>query len=189
MILFNFAWNQAPGFGWEQPYVYALLIVGILLFPLFFWIELKISKHPLIPFDALSTDVTFVMICEMCGWAAFGTSRMSITSKLLTAIRDFYILLHPNSPTTPRNITASHNGSAMSRHYIWIYRCDHYWPRNFSDWARLGDAHFHVCVHYWQYNCCDYASAPNLLGTNVCCHAHYSLGYGHELSSWHAHHE
>ncbi|KAJ4324207.1 multidrug-resistance type transporter aminotriazole resistance [Neodidymelliopsis sp. IMI 364377] len=72
MILFNFAWNQAPGFGWQQPYVYVLLIVGILLFPVFFWVELKVSKHPLIPFDALSTDVTFVLICEMCGWAAFG---------------------------------------------------------------------------------------------------------------------
>ncbi|KAJ4343923.1 multidrug-resistance type transporter aminotriazole resistance [Ascochyta clinopodiicola] len=72
MILFNFAWNQAPGFGWEQPYVYTLLIVGILLFPVFFWIELKVSKHPLIPFDALSTDVIFVLICEACGWAAFG---------------------------------------------------------------------------------------------------------------------
>lgn len=72
MILFNFAWNQAPGFGWEQRYIYAMLIVGILLFPVFFWIELKVSKHPLIPFDALSTDVMFVLICEMCGWAAFG---------------------------------------------------------------------------------------------------------------------
>lgn len=72
MILFNFAWNQAPGFGWEQPYIYVLLIVGILLFPAFFWVELKVSKHPLIPFDALSTDVTFVMTCEACGWAAFG---------------------------------------------------------------------------------------------------------------------
>ena len=73
MILFNFAWNQAPGFGWEQPYIFVLLIVGMLLFPVFFWVELKVSKHPLIPFDALSTDVSFVMICEMCGWAAFGT--------------------------------------------------------------------------------------------------------------------
>ncbi|UPX12188.1 multidrug-resistance type transporter aminotriazole resistance [Ascochyta rabiei] len=72
MILFNFAWNQAPGFGWERPYIYVLLIVGVLLFPVFFWIELKVSKHPLIPFDALSTDVIFVMICEACGWAAFG---------------------------------------------------------------------------------------------------------------------
>lgn len=72
MILFNFAWNQAPGFGWEQPYIYALLIVGFLLFPVFFWIELRVSEHPLIPFDALKTDVIFVMVCEMCGWAAFG---------------------------------------------------------------------------------------------------------------------
>lgn len=72
MILFNFAWNQAPGFGWEHPYVYVLLLIGILLFPVFFWIELKVSSKPLIPFDALKTDVIFVLICECCGWAAFG---------------------------------------------------------------------------------------------------------------------
>jgi hypothetical protein len=73
MILFNFAWNQAPGFGWHQVYIYVMLIVGILLFPVFLYIELKVSKHPLIPFDALTTDVSFVLVCEMCGWAAFGT--------------------------------------------------------------------------------------------------------------------
>jgi MFS family permease len=72
MILFNFAWNQAPGFGWEQPYIYVLLIVGTLLFPIFFWIELKVAKKPLIPFDALSTDMSFVLTCIACGWAAFG---------------------------------------------------------------------------------------------------------------------
>jgi hypothetical protein len=74
MILFNFAWNQAPGFGWEKPYIYVLLIISILLFPVFFYIELKVAKKPLLPFDALSTDVSFVLICESCGWAAFGTS-------------------------------------------------------------------------------------------------------------------
>ncbi|KAF1933768.1 uncharacterized protein M421DRAFT_416119 [Didymella exigua CBS 183.55] len=93
MIMFNFAWNQAPGFGWEQPYIYALLIVGIILFPVFFWIELRVSTNPLIPFDALSTDVTFIMICEMCGWAAFGifiyyfiqvVQQLRETSPLLT---------------------------------------------------------------------------------------------------------
>ncbi|KAH7390519.1 major facilitator superfamily-domain-containing protein [Pyrenochaeta sp. MPI-SDFR-AT-0127] len=72
MILFNFAWNQAPGFGWEKPYIYTLLIIGILLFPVFFWVELKVAEKPLIPFHALRMDVTFVMICEACGWAAFG---------------------------------------------------------------------------------------------------------------------
>ncbi|KAB2100720.1 Drug resistance protein [Alternaria gaisen] len=72
MILFNFAWNQAPGFGWEHPYIYVLLIIGILLFPVFFWIEIKVAKKPLIPFDVLSTDVSFVLTCIACGWAAFG---------------------------------------------------------------------------------------------------------------------
>ena len=72
MLLFNFAWNQAQGYGWDQPYIVALLIVGFLLFFLFFWVELKWSQYPLIPFDALTTDVSFVMVCEMCGWAAFG---------------------------------------------------------------------------------------------------------------------
>ncbi|KAL5114551.1 multidrug-resistance type transporter aminotriazole resistance [Pleosporales sp. CAS-2024a] len=72
MILFNFAWNQAPGFGWSKVYIYVLLIVGIFLFPVFFWIELKAAKKPLVPFDALTTDVSFVLVCEMCGWAAFG---------------------------------------------------------------------------------------------------------------------
>jgi MFS family permease len=72
MILFNFAINQAPGFGWSKVYIYVLLIVGILLFPVFFWVELKVAKKPLLPFDALSMDVSFVLVCEACGWAAFG---------------------------------------------------------------------------------------------------------------------
>ena len=97
MILFNFAWNQAPGFGWKQSYIYVLLIVGILLFPGFFWIELKISKKPLIPFDALSMDVDFVMICEACGWGSFGTLPQSFslqthgTSNMLYQVSSFTI--------------------------------------------------------------------------------------------------
>lgn len=76
MILFNFAWNQAPGFGWDQTYVYVLLVIGSFLFPIFFWIELTVSEMPLIPFGTLSIDVNFVMVCEACGWAAFGELLM-----------------------------------------------------------------------------------------------------------------
>jgi MFS family permease len=72
MVLFNFAWNQAPGFGWSKVYIYVMLIIGVLLFPVFFWYELRVAKKPLLPFDALSADVSFVLICESCGWAAFG---------------------------------------------------------------------------------------------------------------------
>lgn len=72
LVLFNFAWNQAPIVGWGKPYVYVLLIIGCLFFPLFFWIELRVAKRPLIPFDALSSDVIFVLGCIACGWSMFG---------------------------------------------------------------------------------------------------------------------
>ncbi|KAF2788853.1 major facilitator superfamily MFS-1 [Melanomma pulvis-pyrius CBS 109.77] len=72
MILFNFAWNQAPGFGWHQAYIYVLLIIGLLMFPVFFWIELKIAPKPLLPFDALTGDVSLILGCIACGWASFG---------------------------------------------------------------------------------------------------------------------
>lgn len=190
MILFNFAWNQAPGFGWEQPYVYALLIVGILLFPVFFWIELKVSKHPLIPFDALSTDVIFVMICEMCGWAAFGMfvyreSRI----RVLTPSRYLRLLFHPNPAATSGNITPSHHGSALPGDHFWIRRSNHDWTRHLAHWARLGDAHLYVRVYDRQHHRGNSSSAPNLLGAIFRGHTDHSLGYGHELSGWYAYHE
>lgn len=72
LVLFNFAWNQAPIVGWDKPYVYVLLIVGVLLVPVFFYIELRVSSNPLIPFDVLSGDVAFILGCIACGWASFG---------------------------------------------------------------------------------------------------------------------
>ncbi|KAF4969054.1 hypothetical protein FZEAL_10304 [Fusarium zealandicum] len=72
LVLFNFAWNQAPIVGWGTPYVYALLIVGVALVPVFFYIELRVASHPLIPFDTLTSDVGFILACMACGWASFG---------------------------------------------------------------------------------------------------------------------
>jgi MFS family permease len=72
LVLFNFAWNQAPIVGWQKAYVYVLMIIGILLAPVFFYIELRISPSPLIAFDALSPDVGFVLACVACGWSCFG---------------------------------------------------------------------------------------------------------------------
>ncbi|KAK3208605.1 hypothetical protein GRF29_77g1274899 [Pseudopithomyces chartarum] len=72
LVLFNFAWNQAPLVGWPQPYVYICLILSFLFISMFFYIELRVAKTPLIPFDALSTDVAFVLACVGCGWACFG---------------------------------------------------------------------------------------------------------------------
>jgi MFS family permease len=48
------------------------MIIGLLFIPLFFYIELRVAKNPLIPFDALSSDVAFVLGSMACGWSCFG---------------------------------------------------------------------------------------------------------------------
>jgi MFS family permease len=72
LVLVNIAWNQAPIVGWSQPYVYVLLIIGIILILSFFYVEFCVSEYPLIPFHALSRDVSFVLGCVACGWGSFG---------------------------------------------------------------------------------------------------------------------
>ncbi|KAI0915116.1 major facilitator superfamily-domain-containing protein [Ustulina deusta] len=74
LVLINFAWNQAGVVGWTQQrdYVYISLLLGVILLPCFFVIELKVAKEPLIPFSALTSDVYFVLACIACGWGSFG---------------------------------------------------------------------------------------------------------------------
>lgn len=72
LILINFAWNQSGVVTWEKAYVYVSLILGALFAAAFFYIELRVATSPLIPFDALSTDVAFVLACVACGWSCFG---------------------------------------------------------------------------------------------------------------------
>lgn len=68
MILFNFAFNQAPVVGWQKAYVYVLLIIGVLFLAGFFYWEVKLAKSPLIPFHALHFYTSFVLGCIVCGW-------------------------------------------------------------------------------------------------------------------------
>lgn len=72
LVLFNFAWNQAPIDGWDSPDVIVTLILGVLIIMGFFYIELHVSSNPLIPFEALNTDTAFVLGCMACGWGCFG---------------------------------------------------------------------------------------------------------------------
>lgn len=72
LILFNFAWNQAPIAGWNSAEVIVTLILGLALFALFLWIEKRYAKNPLVPFDALNADVLFVLGTIACGWSMFG---------------------------------------------------------------------------------------------------------------------
>lgn len=72
LVLFNFAWNQAPIVGWHSAYVCVCLVFGVLLVPVFFYLEVKVSPNPLIPFTALNSTNAFVLGCIACGWASFG---------------------------------------------------------------------------------------------------------------------
>ncbi|KIX06524.1 uncharacterized protein Z518_04500 [Rhinocladiella mackenziei CBS 650.93] len=82
LVLFNFAWNQAPIVGWYKAYVYVTMIIGLLLVPVFFYIEFRVSPSPLVPFDALTVDVSFVLACIACGWSSFGIWVFYLTSFL-----------------------------------------------------------------------------------------------------------
>ncbi|KAI0544620.1 major facilitator superfamily transporter [Xylaria curta] len=71
LVLFNFAWNQAPIVGWASPQTITTLILAVLIFILFVYIELKASK-PLLPLHAINGHMAFILVALACGWAAFG---------------------------------------------------------------------------------------------------------------------
>ncbi|KAK2623578.1 hypothetical protein QTJ16_007132 [Diplocarpon rosae] len=72
LILFNFAWNQAGVVGWTVPYTYILLIVGILFFGAFIYVEKHVAKFPLVPINMLSEEAVYALSIIACGWASFG---------------------------------------------------------------------------------------------------------------------
>ncbi|KAK4038322.1 aminotriazole resistance protein [Parachaetomium inaequale] len=51
LLLFNFAWNQAPLVGWSTPYEIALLILSVLHFLAFCYWETRVAKEPILPFN------------------------------------------------------------------------------------------------------------------------------------------
>ncbi|KAJ5929540.1 hypothetical protein N7454_006490 [Penicillium verhagenii] len=71
MILFNFAWNQAATVGWQVPYNYVLLIVGILIIGAFLYVESK-AAYPLLPRSVFKGETGWVLGCICAGWSSFG---------------------------------------------------------------------------------------------------------------------
>jgi MFS family permease len=189
MILFNFAWNQAPGFGWEQPYIYVLLIIGILLFPVFFWIELNIAAKPLIPFDALSGDVSFVLGCVACGWASFGEfSREQVGWKTELIQNRYLDILHiPISPDSPWRQPSSQHRPRVSCRRLRNDCRFHNWKSHRQTWTWLGDVHRDVCILDGQHNPRHNPYLADILGADLRLYPHYSMGHGYEFSSRNAH--
>jgi hypothetical protein len=71
LVLFNFAFGQAPVVSWTTPYTYFILIIGALFILAFIWYERSASEHPLIPISAMNTQTTFVLACTATRWAPF----------------------------------------------------------------------------------------------------------------------
>ena len=65
LILFNFVWNQAPGVGWEEPYVYALLIAAFVHFGFFTLWESKFAKEPILPLNIFAAPSFAPMIISV----------------------------------------------------------------------------------------------------------------------------
>lgn len=70
LVLFNFGWNQGPAADWA-PYTYSIIIVGIVVFALFVFVEKRVTR-PLIPFGVLHVDSFFTLACISAGWGSFG---------------------------------------------------------------------------------------------------------------------
>jgi predicted MFS family arabinose efflux permease len=72
LLLINFALNQAPLAGWGTPYVYFLLIIGVMFTVAFFFIEMHLAKDPLLPMRGLQPQALLTLGCIAAGWASHG---------------------------------------------------------------------------------------------------------------------
>ena len=84
LILFAFAWNQASVVGWQEPYTYALLIVGIVFVVAFAFSQSHVSA-PVLP-NSLWTRKGFapVVTAMTFGWMSFGIFLYYTTIFILT---------------------------------------------------------------------------------------------------------
>ncbi|KAJ5171378.1 uncharacterized protein N7500_004161 [Penicillium coprophilum] len=84
LILFSFAWNQASVVGWQEPYIYALLIVSVFLIIGFVFSQSRVAA-PVLP-NSLWGRSGFapVVIAMAFGWMSFGIFLYYTTVYILT---------------------------------------------------------------------------------------------------------
>lgn len=70
LILFNFAWNQAPEVGWNSPYIIVLLILGIISLCVFFYVEKRV-EFPILPNEIMNSHLLLILSVIAFGWASF----------------------------------------------------------------------------------------------------------------------
>lgn len=87
LVLVNVAWNNGPLFGWGTPHVYFLLIIGMICLVGFIWVERR-AENPILPMQAMTGSVNFVLACVGLGWGAFGV-WVFYTFRFLEGVRHF----------------------------------------------------------------------------------------------------
>jgi len=68
LVMVNFAFNEAPIVGWHTAYIPFILVLGLICFGIFIYIELRVASYPLIPIKGLNLDAAFTLIIIACGW-------------------------------------------------------------------------------------------------------------------------
>lgn len=71
LVLFAVGWNQAPISGWDTPETYILIFAGLLILPLFRFLESQAS-HPLVPFKQIDITACITLGFVTAASAAFG---------------------------------------------------------------------------------------------------------------------
>lgn len=151
---------------WSTPYTYILLIIGILLLPLFFFIELRISSYPLLSLRALkhtASSVTFVLFIIACGWGCFGI--------WLLYMWQVYMELREASPLFT---------SAYMAPVVIIGAVAAIATRG-TNRARLDDGCGYERLPHGHHTGSDHTHRPDILEPGVHLCAGYHLGHGHEL--------
>lgn len=88
LVLFVFAWNQASVVGWQEPYTYTLLIIGIVLIIIFAYSQSHVSA-PVLPNSLWRRKgFTPVVAALAFGWMSFGIFLYYTTIFILTIRRE-----------------------------------------------------------------------------------------------------
>ncbi|KAJ2896287.1 MFS general substrate transporter [Zalerion maritima] len=91
LVLFGVGWNEAPTCGWQTPYVYFVVILGMLVLAGFVYVE-RHASFPLIPLARMRAEAAVVMFALLAGWMAWGV-WVVYTFRFLIEQRDLEPLL------------------------------------------------------------------------------------------------
>lgn len=75
LVLFNFAWNQAPSVGWKTSYVIIITALSVLTFIAFLAWESKFAQEPIMPLSVFKAPTfTALIFVVLMTYMSFGIS-------------------------------------------------------------------------------------------------------------------